>query len=348
MTSGARISGSCSSAAPWACRRPPTMSVRAAGARAARSETSALLALIREVHKDNYEAYGYRRMWKQLRRRGERVPRCQVQRIMREHDIEGAKRRGRPWRTTTPDPQAQRRPDLVKRDFTASQARGSWSSLSSPTCAAGRGWRSSRSCSTSSAARSSAGSSPPTCAQSSWSTRFEMALGTRNAFGHLELVHHLRPRQPVHQRRPPRRDDRGRRARLGRHDRRLFRQRDGRKPRRHLQDRADRRPRVEDRHRGRARDRGGGSAGTTTPACTASSATSRRSNTNATPSPRSPPGPPSVASARSRSASGSRGGCPPRLPQNRACAVRTRLFGTAGCDPRRRPVHRPRIIPMPA
>ena len=36
--------------------------------------------------------------------------------------------------------------------------------------------------------------------------------------------------------------------------------------------------------------------------------------------------------------SGSRGGCPPRLPQNRACAVRTRLLGTAGCEPRRRPV----------
>ena len=60
-------------------------------------------------------------MWKELRRRGERVGRCQVQRIMREHDIEGAKQRGRPWRTTTPDPQAQRRPDLVKRDFTASK-----------------------------------------------------------------------------------------------------------------------------------------------------------------------------------------------------------------------------------
>ena len=29
----------------------------------------------------------------------------------------GAKRRGKPWRTTTPDPEAQRRPDLVQRDF---------------------------------------------------------------------------------------------------------------------------------------------------------------------------------------------------------------------------------------
>jgi hypothetical protein len=36
--------------------------------------------------------------------------------------------------------------------------------------------------------------------------------------------------------------------------------------------------------------------------------------------------------------SGSRGGCPPRLPQNRACAVHTRLLGTAGYEPRRRPL----------
>ena len=31
----------------------------------------------------------------------------------------GAKRRGKPWRTTTQDPAAGRRPDLVSRDFTA-------------------------------------------------------------------------------------------------------------------------------------------------------------------------------------------------------------------------------------
>ncbi len=38
---------------------------------------------------------------------------------MAEHAIQGAKRRGKPWRTTTPDPDAHRRPDLVERDFTA-------------------------------------------------------------------------------------------------------------------------------------------------------------------------------------------------------------------------------------
>jgi putative transposase len=78
-----------------------------------------LLERIREVHRANYEAYGYRRTWKALLRAGEHVPRCQVQRLMRSHGIQGAKRRGKPWRTTIADPDAQRRPDLVQRDFTA-------------------------------------------------------------------------------------------------------------------------------------------------------------------------------------------------------------------------------------
>jgi putative transposase len=94
---------------------------RASGQRCARAvEDQRLLDRIREVHAANYYAYGYRRMWKALRRAGETVPRCQVQRLMRTHEIQGAKRRGRQWRTTRPDPDAHRRPDLVHRDFTAS------------------------------------------------------------------------------------------------------------------------------------------------------------------------------------------------------------------------------------
>ena len=58
-------------------------------------------------------------MWKALRRAGEQVPRCRVQRLMKVHGIQGAKRRGKRWRTTKPDPLAQRRPDLVQRDFRA-------------------------------------------------------------------------------------------------------------------------------------------------------------------------------------------------------------------------------------
>jgi putative transposase len=54
------------------------------------------------------------------------VPRCQVQRLMRIHGIQGAKRRGRPWRTTIADPDAHRRPDLVQRDFSAPAPNRLW------------------------------------------------------------------------------------------------------------------------------------------------------------------------------------------------------------------------------
>ncbi len=85
-----------------------------------------LLGRIRELHGANYYAYGYRRMWKALLRAGEQVPRCRVQRLMRDNGIQGAKRRGKPWRTTKADPQARRRPDLVQRDFSASRPNQLW------------------------------------------------------------------------------------------------------------------------------------------------------------------------------------------------------------------------------
>ena len=89
-------------------------------------EDGRLLERIREVHAANYHAYGYRRTWKALLRDGERIPRCQVQRLMRRDGIQGAKRRGKPWRTTKPDPLAGRRPDLVERDFTATRPDSLW------------------------------------------------------------------------------------------------------------------------------------------------------------------------------------------------------------------------------
>ena len=93
---------------------------RNTGRRSVRAvEDERLLGRIREVHRANYFAYGYRRMWIALRRAGERVARCRVQRLMRANGIQGAKRRGKPWRTTKSDPAAQRPRDLVKREFTA-------------------------------------------------------------------------------------------------------------------------------------------------------------------------------------------------------------------------------------
>ncbi len=100
---------------------------RETGQRSARRlEDERLLGVIRETHKKNYEAYGYRRTWKALLRTGEQAPRCRVQRLMAANGIRGAKRRGKPWRTTTPDPGAARRPDLVERDFTASRPNELW------------------------------------------------------------------------------------------------------------------------------------------------------------------------------------------------------------------------------
>jgi putative transposase len=100
---------------------------RRAGQRSRRAiEDERLLARIRELHAANYYAYGSRRMWKALRRAGEPVGRGRVERLMRTHGLQGAKRRGRPWRTTTPDPVALRRPDLVQRDFSADGPNRLW------------------------------------------------------------------------------------------------------------------------------------------------------------------------------------------------------------------------------
>jgi putative transposase len=100
---------------------------RAKGVRSARArEDERLLGVIRELYLANYEAYGYRRMWKALLRAGEQVPRCRVQRLMRQAAIQGAKRRGKPWRTTRPDVNARARPDLVERNFTAEAPNRLW------------------------------------------------------------------------------------------------------------------------------------------------------------------------------------------------------------------------------
>jgi len=100
---------------------------RASGERSARQvEDERLAELIVEVWKANYCSYGQERIWRALTREGEDVGRDRVARLMRRAGIRGAKRRGKPWRTTTPDPAARKRPDLVERDFTASSPNELW------------------------------------------------------------------------------------------------------------------------------------------------------------------------------------------------------------------------------
>jgi putative transposase len=100
---------------------------RATGKRCQRAvEDERLLEVIRATHAANYYAYGYRRTWKALLRAGHEVGRDRVKRLMRQAGIQGAKRRGKPWRTTVPDPGAIRPPDLVDRDFSAGRPDELW------------------------------------------------------------------------------------------------------------------------------------------------------------------------------------------------------------------------------
>jgi putative transposase len=100
---------------------------RATGERSPRDiEDDRLLGVIRRVHADNYEAYGSRRMWKALAREGESTGRGRVERLMARNGIVGAKRRGKPWRTTVVSVEPVSTPDLLARDFTASRPNERW------------------------------------------------------------------------------------------------------------------------------------------------------------------------------------------------------------------------------
>jgi transposase InsO family protein len=111
---------------------------RAKGKRSDRGiEDERLLARIAEIHERNYCAYGYRRMWIALRREGEEAGRGRVQRLMREAGIEGAKRRGKAWRTTKADPMLTAGPIWSSATSARRVPTGS-GSVTSPTCARGR------------------------------------------------------------------------------------------------------------------------------------------------------------------------------------------------------------------
>ncbi len=71
-------------------------------------EDERLLSEIRRVHSENYEAYGARRVWRQLAREGICVGRCRVERLMRAHAIRGAQPSKRRRCLTVADAAAER------------------------------------------------------------------------------------------------------------------------------------------------------------------------------------------------------------------------------------------------
>jgi putative transposase len=80
---------------------------------------------IERVWRENFQVYGVRKVWRQLRRDGVAVARCTVERLMRDLGLRGAVR-GRTFKTTIPDETATRPPDLVDRDFNASRPNELW------------------------------------------------------------------------------------------------------------------------------------------------------------------------------------------------------------------------------
>jgi transposase InsO family protein len=80
---------------------------------------------IQRVWHENFCVYGARKTWKQLNRESIGAAHCTVRRLMRKLGLRGA-RRGKAFKTTIPDENAQRLPDLVKRQFVAMRPNQLW------------------------------------------------------------------------------------------------------------------------------------------------------------------------------------------------------------------------------
>jgi putative transposase len=81
--------------------------------------------VIRKVHKDNYGVYGVRKMHAELNRRGHRIARCTVHRLMRVEGLRGISRSKGP-RTTVPGTGEDTRTDHLDRNFVAPAPNRVW------------------------------------------------------------------------------------------------------------------------------------------------------------------------------------------------------------------------------
>jgi putative transposase len=86
---------------------------------------TALRPHVERVWNENYQVYGAQKVWKQLDREGWHVARCTVERLMRDLGIAGTIR-GKPVRTTFPDPARPCPMDRVNRRFTADRPDRLW------------------------------------------------------------------------------------------------------------------------------------------------------------------------------------------------------------------------------
>ena len=80
---------------------------------------------IQRVWNENFQVYGIRKVWRQLKREGIEVARCTVARLMRRLGLKGATR-GKPVRTTISDKATPCPADKVNRQFQAPRPNALW------------------------------------------------------------------------------------------------------------------------------------------------------------------------------------------------------------------------------
>jgi putative transposase len=99
---------------------PPDGPIR----RAAKRDAS-LMPEIARVFEENFQVYGVRKVWRQLRREGQEVARCTVGRLMQTMGLQGVIR-GKSVRTTISDKAARCPLDHVNRQFHAPRPNALW------------------------------------------------------------------------------------------------------------------------------------------------------------------------------------------------------------------------------
>jgi putative transposase len=109
------LSVSCSGYAEW----------KSGGSRQAQLSDTALLALIRTVHKETKGAYGAPRVWRELRDRGYPAGKERIRRLMQEHGIRA--RHKRRYKATTDSKHSfPVAPNLLDRNFRAQRPDQVW------------------------------------------------------------------------------------------------------------------------------------------------------------------------------------------------------------------------------
>ncbi len=86
----------------------------------------ALLVHIRAIHAELRGAYGWPRMWREMRRRGVRVGKQRVQRLMQQHGIRARGQRRFRVTTTNSNHALPIAPNLLDRNFTADRPNTAW------------------------------------------------------------------------------------------------------------------------------------------------------------------------------------------------------------------------------